>query len=275
VHHRIYKYFVLQVENMDIQKLGTYFFILGVLIAIFSGAFPINADMQVIALLLLIITGGFVGLLNIEEEREMHFLIAVGVFIISTRAIDDYLIGLELLDNFSVMLTNLIVFAATAGIVVGLKLVFKYASIKEDDAYDHEVEFDDPKKESAWNMVLFAAVCMAFVIFILEVFFYTNGLTPVLTYVSWAIIAIFAVDLIILVSRAKGFWHFLKHHWPDIVSVIPVTNALQLAKFLRIARIAKIAGRTSKLSRISKISHSAKFFSKHSGFNTYMDKKKK
>ncbi|MBD3209679.1 ion transporter [Candidatus Woesearchaeota archaeon] len=260
---------------VNIQKLGTYFFIIGVLLAIFSGAFPVTQDMHTIVLLLLIITGGFVGLLNIEEEREMHFLIAVGVFIIASRAIDDYLIGLQLLDNFSVILTNLIIFSATAGIVVGLKLIFHYASTKEDDAYEYEQEFDDPKKESVWNLVIFVAVCLAFVIFILEVFFYTDGLTPILQYLSWVVIAIFAVDLVILITRAKGFWHFLKHHWPDIVSVVPVTNALQLAKFLRVARIARIAGRASRLSRISKISHSSKFFSKHSGFNQYLKKKKR
>lgn len=264
---------------MDIQKLGTYFFIVGVLIAILSGAFTISGDMQTIALLMLIITGSFVGLLNIEEEREMHFLIAAGVFIIASRAIDDYLIGLELLKNFNDMLTNLIIFAASASIVVGLKLIFHYASYKEEEKEeDIEHEFDDPHTESVWNVIIFVAVCLAFVIFILEVFFYTNGLTPVLNYLTWVILAVFLVDLVILITRAKGFFSFFKHHWADIISIIPVAGVFQLLKVVRVLRIAKIARllqSTGRLSRMSKITHSAKFFSKKSGFNKYVSKKKK
>ncbi|MBN1275575.1 ion transporter [Candidatus Woesearchaeota archaeon] len=265
---------------MDIQKLGTYFFIVGVLIAIFSGAFAISADMQIIALLMLIITGSFVGLLNIDEEREMHFLVAAGVFIIAAQALEHYrvLAGLELLSDFSTMLTNLIIFSSSAGIVVGLKLIFHYSSYKEKKQYDDEPEFTDPQTETVWNVIIFIAVCLAFVIFILEVFFYTNGLTAVLTYISWVVLAVFAVDLGILISKAKGFWHFIKHHWPDIISVIPVYGVFQLLKVvrvLRVARIARVMQSGGRLSRVSKISHSTKFFSKESGFNKYMKKKKR
>ena len=261
---------------LDIQRVGTYFFILGALIAILSGAFPITAGMQTIVLLLLIITGAFVGLLNVEEERELHFLLATGVFIISTTAIQNYLTSLELLKNFEEMLRNFIIFTASAGVVVGLKLVFKYGSAREGlDDEDEPVEFQDPKKESFWNAVIFAAVCAAFVIFILEVFFYTDGLTPVLQYLSYVIIAIFAIDLVILITRAQGVWSFLKHHWPDIVSVVPLTGVFQLAKVARVARLARIArlARSGKMAKMSKITHSAKFFSKQSGFNKYMKKK--
>ena len=262
---------------VDIQRVGTYFFILGALIAILSGAFTVTPEMETITLLLLIITGAFVGLLNVEEERELHFLLATGVFIISTMAIQDYLTGLELLNNFQEMLRNFIIFTGSAGVVVGLKLVFKYGSSYEglDQDDDEPVEFQDPKKESFWNTVIFAAVCAAFVIFILEVFFYTNGLTPVLQYLSYVIIAVFAIDLVILITRAKGVWPFLKHHWPDIISVVPLTGVFQLAKVARVARIARIARlmRTGKMTKISKISHSAKFFSKQSGFNKYLKKK--
>lgn len=260
---------------INIQKIGTYFFIIGVLIAIFSAAFPVSAEMETIVLLLLIITGAFVGLLNIEEEREMHFLIAVGAFILSTRAIDEYLIGLELLGNFATMLANMIIFSATAGVVVGLKLIFHYASVREEISYEEELTFVDPKKESMWNVVIFVAVCLAFVIFILEAFFYTNGLTPFLEGISWAIVAIFIVDVIVLYGRSKSTGKFLRHHWIDIVAIIPFSGAFQLAKFLRVARIARITGRTTKLARISKVSHSTKFFSQKSGFNHYLKKKKK
>lgn len=262
---------------MNIQKIGTYFFIVGVLIAILSGAFPISGDMQTIALLMLIITGAFVGLLNIEEEREMHFLIAAGVFIIASRAIDDYLVGLELLKNFNDMLSNLIIFAGAAGVVVGLKLIFHYASYKEEDEEESiEHEFENPYTESVWNAIIFVAVCLAFVIFILEVFFYTNGLTPVLEYISYVILAVFAIDLVILITKAKGFFSFFRHHWADIVSIIPVTGVFQLLKVVRImrlARLTKVMQSSSKLARMSKITHSTKFFSKKSGFNKYLKKK--
>jgi hypothetical protein len=259
-----------------IQKLGSYFFILGALIAILSSAFPINPDMQVLTLLLLILTGAFVGLLNVEEEREVHFLIASGVFIIASGALNQYLTALELLSDFKQMLTNLIIFSASASIVVGLKLIFHYASFRETAIEDEdEPEFDDPRKESVWNVVILVALCLAFTIFILEVFFYINGLTPVLEYLSYVVIAVFIVDLVILATRSKGVWYFFRHHWADIISVIPFSGAFQLAKIARIARIAKFAAKTSRVTRMAKISHSTKFFSTKSGFNEYLDKKKK
>lgn len=258
---------------LNIQKIGTYFFIIGVLIAILSSAFAFSPEMKTIALLMLIITGAFTGLLNVEEEREMHFLIAVAAFIVSTKAIDEYLIDLQLLASFNDMLTNLIIFSATAGVIVGLKLIFHYASAREEMDYDDITQFDDPKKEGIWNVVIFVTVCFAFVLFILEAFFYTNGLTPILEYLSWGIIAIFAIDVIILFVRADNLKQFFRHHWADLVSVIPFSGAFQLAKFLRVARIARIAGRTSKLAKISKISHSAKFFGNNPGVNNYLKKK--
>lgn len=260
---------------MNIEKVGTYFFILGVLIAILSGAFPINADMQVIVLLLLIITGAFTGLLNIEEEREIHFLIAAIAFILASTVIKDYLLGLELIESFSKILSNLVVFSATASIVVGLKLIFQYASLREERTYEEELVFDDPKKESTWNMIIFIGVCLSFIIFILEAFFYTKGLTQIISYLSWAIIAVFLVDLIILFIRSEKSWSFFRYHWADIIAVIPFIEVFQLAKVLRITRIARFAGKTSKLSRIGKISHSSKFFSNNSGFNQYLKKKDK
>jgi len=259
---------------MNIEKVGTYFFILGVLIAIFSGSFPITSDMQVIVTLILIITGAFTGLLNIEEEREIHFLIAATAFIIASTVIKDYFVGLELIESFNFILDNLIVFCATAAIVVGLKLIFQYASLREERTYEEELAFNDPKKESAWNMVIFLGVCFAFITFILEAFFYTNGLTPIIDYISWLVLGIFIIDLVILYIRSDKSVSFIRYHWADIIAIIPVTQAFQLAKLLRITRIARFASKTTKLSRISKISHSSKFFSNNSGFNQYLKKKK-
>lgn len=261
---------------IDIQKIGTYFFILGVLISIFTGGFEVSTDMQNIVLLLIIITGAFVGLLNIEEEREFHFLLAGGVFIIAVQALNSYLTGLELLSDFKEMLHNLVIFTATACIVVGLKLIFHYASVRADDKKEEQElpEFDDPKQQAIWDFVIFLFVCLAFIIFILEAFFYTNGLTPFLEYLSYAIIFVFLIDAVILFGRSKNIGSFFKNHWADVLSIIPLSGAFQLAKLMRFARISRAFSRTSKLARMSKISHSAKFFSKHSGFNKYLKQKK-
>ena len=115
---------------------------------------------------------------------------------------------------------------------------------------------------------------LAFVIFLLEAFFYTNGLTPFFEVLSWMIVAIFIIDVIVLYGRSKSTGKFLRYHWIDIIAIIPFSGAFQLAKFMRIARIARFAGRTTKLARISKVSHSTKFFSQNSGFNQYLKKKK-
>jgi hypothetical protein len=256
---------------IDVQRVGTYFFILGVLISIFSGGFAVSADMQVVVLLLIIITGGFVGLLNIEEEREFHFLLAGGVFIIAVQALHAYLTGLQLLEDFTQMLNNLVIFTSTACIVVGLKLIFHYASVKRVDKQVEDTEFDDPKRQAAWDFVIFITVCLAFVIFILEAFFFTNGLTVPLEYASYVIIFIFLVDAVILFGRSKNIWTFFTNHWIDVVSVIPLAYAFQLAKLFRFTRIAQAFSRSSRIGRLSKISHSAKFFSKHSGFNKYLE----
>ncbi len=257
------------------KKFGTYVFIIGVLLAIFSGAFEVSEEMKIIRLLLLIITGGFVGLLNIQEEEEIPFLIATGVFIIASRAIQSYVERLALFSDLGIILVNLIIFASTAAIIVALKIIFRLGSVHGEHRPVEEHEFKNPKVEEVWNAIIFIAVSLTFVLFILETFYFGDRIYAVLDYLNYIIIAIFLIDVVILFDRCKKKSGFLRDHWADVLAVIPVSGVFQLAKLLRLVKIAKIAGRTSKISKMSKISHSAKFFSHKSGFNKYLKEEEK
>lgn len=255
-----------------VKRVGNYFFILGVLLAIFSGGFPASEGMQEIKLLLLIITGVFVGLFNIEEQKEIHFIIATVGLILASNALESYLQMLSILSNFNEILTSFIIFASSGAVVSALKLIFSHGPALEDE---EELQVMNPVSEERWNLTVFVAVCFALVLFILESFFYTNGLTPFFEVLSYLVIIVFIVDAVILYKRSKNMKSFLRYHWADVLAILPLSGMFQLAKLLRFARIIRVFSKTSRIARVSRISHSAKFFSKHSGFNKYMHHKKK
>jgi hypothetical protein len=261
---------------VDLQKIGMYVFILGALIAIFSGAFPILQEMTTLRVLFMIITGTFVGLLNISKEQEFGFLIATGVFIIASRAIDYYLKELILLSNLNDIIFNLIIFVSSAAVVVALKLIFRFASQHEPEAEEQELpkEFEVPLAEEAWNFTVFVAVVLIFVIFILEAFFFTGGLGPFLTVLTYIVLGVFVIDLFVLYRKARHWKIFLKRNWLDIIAVIPLGSVFSLAKLFRFVKIAKVISQSSRLSKLTKMHHSTKFFSSHSGFNKYLKKKR-
>jgi len=105
-----------------VQKIGGWAFILGIIIALIAGFWPLNTVVTAI----LIILGLLVGFLNVTGKETTPFLLAtVSLVIVST-------FGGAVLGNVSSVLQNmldvLIVFVIPATIVVAIKAVYNLAS---------------------------------------------------------------------------------------------------------------------------------------------------
>jgi hypothetical protein len=109
---------------MDLQKIGNWAFILGVIVAIIAGVFA----SQVVAYagligLFLVILGIIVGLLNIEDKEIMPFLIAVIALVVvgNVRAfevLNEVIAGLGTI--IYAIVANIALFAAPAAVIVAL-----------------------------------------------------------------------------------------------------------------------------------------------------------
>lgn len=253
-----------------------FIFIIGVLISVFSGSFEVVEDMQLVKFVILIFLGVVVGLLNVTEGEERDFLIASGVFIVSSSAIINLMQNFNLLSNLAIMLNNLMVFISPAAIVIALKIVFLFASES-----NMELKLDMPKQsdrdfwQEMWNSFLLLAVALVFVILILESFFEVSKIQKYLDIADLLITVVFVIDLIVLFRKSDNLQHFMKRNWVDILAVIPLGSMFKLAKVIRAVRIVKVLSRTQKITKAStsalKTNRFLKFFSKDSGFNKYVD----
>jgi len=108
-------------------KVGSYAFIIGVILAIILGLFGtyITTEVQTYVIYLLIILGLIVGFLNIAEKQSFDFLIAAIALLAVGGA------GLELLPTIGLylgaILTNIAVFVAPAAVIVALKAIYSLA----------------------------------------------------------------------------------------------------------------------------------------------------
>jgi len=119
---------------LSTQKIGSYAFIVGVIIAIVAGiaAGAVEAYAGIIALVLVIL-GLIVGYLNISDKEVLIFMVAsIGLIVAGTAnltVIDSVVAGLGTI--LQVILANIVVFIAPAVIVVGLKAVYALAKTPE------------------------------------------------------------------------------------------------------------------------------------------------
>jgi hypothetical protein len=106
---------------MDLQTIGHWSFILGVVIAILAG-FAGAAYAETVAILLVVL-GVIVGFLNIAEKEAPNFLIAAIALLLAGAA------GLEKLpavgSYLGPMLINIATFVAPAAVIVALKAVWE------------------------------------------------------------------------------------------------------------------------------------------------------
>ncbi|MBD3313189.1 hypothetical protein GF345_01985 [Candidatus Woesearchaeota archaeon] len=279
---------------MVIKRLSMVIFLLGALIAILGGSFRFIPETETLTIITLIILGAFIGIMNISREQEKEFLIAGGVFIISSVAITELLEKFLLLNVIGNILNNFIIFIAPACIVVAFRVIVDFASqsdwsLKKEEKVAAQIYHQLSDKQKLWDNIVLFAVALAFIILVLQLFFDIDAYKNIILAVDGIVIAIFFVDLVVLYRRVHDFKRFIKTSWLDIIAVIPLGFIFRLTKLVRFVRIlehmskthkaTKAAGKISKAgakmtkaSKISKVNRPVKFFSKT---RPYENRKKK
>ncbi len=122
---------------MASQKIGSYAFIAGVIIAVIAGIIMavmpdmINADIAGIVALVLVILGLIVGFLNIKDKHVTDFLIAtIAVAAVGNIAAGGFMsmAGISVIGSLIGNIVNQIVLVvAPAALVVGLKQIMALA----------------------------------------------------------------------------------------------------------------------------------------------------
>ena len=120
---------------MDLEKIGGYAFLLGVIIAIIAGiaASQVAAYAGYIALVLVVL-GLIVGLLNIKDKQVTNFLVAA-IALLALSITAGGLVTIPYIGNYLVAILAAIVvqialFAMPAALVVALKDIYNIASGK-------------------------------------------------------------------------------------------------------------------------------------------------
>jgi hypothetical protein len=110
---------------MKERKIGEWAFILGVLIAVFSGIITGRVEGNVAIILILL--GLFVGLINLkkDEKRLTTFLVAAIALLLSGTA---GLENLPLIGSFiGPILINITTFVTPAAVIIALKAIYNLA----------------------------------------------------------------------------------------------------------------------------------------------------
>lgn len=118
--------------DMDMQKLGSYAFLFGVVIAVVAGiaaAFTGQVGGAAISLILVIL-GIIVGFLNINDKETVPFLVcAIALMTMGAGSyflvIDNIIKGLGTL--IALIVSNIAVFVSPAAVIVALKGIYSLA----------------------------------------------------------------------------------------------------------------------------------------------------
>ena len=115
-------------KDQDWQKIGTYAFIIGVIIAIIAGLVSFGAN-EPWVLLALVVLGLLVGILNIKDKDTQGFLLSTIALMLTGSAglitIDSIIPGLG--TALQSILRFIVVFVAPAALIVGLKTIYMIA----------------------------------------------------------------------------------------------------------------------------------------------------
>lgn len=248
------------------KKLGMYLFIVGSLLAVLAGAFPLTDDMHNFALIALVFLGVFTAILNITDDEEHGFLIASAAFlllILVFKSMDSNPLFAALSGFFQYST----IFVGSMMAVSSLKLVVEYGSQNygknpledADEVGDHLDHLFLTKQEKYWNILVLVAVAISFIMVLFELFF-GAGYAGIFFGLDILITIIFLIDLYYLYKKESSFTNFIKFCWLDIVATIP---------FYGILRIAKLA-RLMKFMKVVKLHKTLKFFSNKSGVREYI-----
>ncbi len=105
------------------ERIGSYSFIVGVVVAILAGLASLTGDLPVLVLVLL---GLVVGILNISVKETTDFLVAAVALIVAGTANISVIPMVGAL--LQAVLGNITVFVAPAAIVIALKDVYALAN---------------------------------------------------------------------------------------------------------------------------------------------------
>ena len=109
------------------EKFGSWAFIIGVVIAIVAGYWPLNALITSV----LIVLGLVVGLVNITGHETERFLLAAVSLVIVAKFGGDYLSTIEVVGPyFSSVFGAVQTFVIPATIIVALKTIYALAQDK-------------------------------------------------------------------------------------------------------------------------------------------------
>jgi hypothetical protein len=108
---------------MNLQKIGAYAFLLGILISIIFGLLYTSSVKWVTTIL--IILGIIVGLLNIEDRNISLFLIATISLIATSTSLNALPVIGEIVRN---ILFNLVHFVAPAALIVSIVAIIRVSN---------------------------------------------------------------------------------------------------------------------------------------------------
>ena len=112
-------------------KVGKWAFLVGILIAIFSGLVSTSASSGYVAVILIAL-GLVVGFLNISVKEAEKFLIAtVALLIIGTVSVNALFASGSFAGQIQIVLNNFISFVSAAALVVALKTVISLGAHDE------------------------------------------------------------------------------------------------------------------------------------------------
>lgn len=124
-------------QNEAMSKIGSYGFLLGLLLAVASGfmgktgmvSFGEMTSIVMVAISgVLLIIGIILGKYNIEEKEEINFLIAIMTLLVGiTAAVSAFPKGFDIIPNIGMraILANMGVLLGPAAITVALKRIFR------------------------------------------------------------------------------------------------------------------------------------------------------
>ncbi len=268
---------------MFMKKLSIFFFIIGSLTAIFSTAYNILPGMDYAVTLILIIFGILVGIVNISKKQETKFLLAsigfmVVLWFMKTEILPQY--GLIYFGNAA---RNLMIFAGSALFSVAVRIFIRTASEGpyEENDKGELLKGKDLAFDIVWDNIVFVAIALVFILLILEQFYDVSHIYNIIITIDFFVWVIFVVDLIYLYINSRSFMQFVRSSWLDIIAVIPlstsfykVTKAARLVRSINAFSKASKAAKAQKATKLVRSHKILKYFSKESGFNKVMKKKK-
>jgi len=109
---------------MNIQRIGAYAFLLGILASIVFGLIPKLSGVEWVAIVLVIL-GIIVGLLNIEDKNVTLFLVATITFLATSASLN----ALPVLgDILRTIITNFIHFVSPAALIVSIVAIIRVSN---------------------------------------------------------------------------------------------------------------------------------------------------